>query len=55
VSSFTWPGGQIMFRIADFRLFYRFANPAGQLVFDIPGANFPLNEGLFGIQWQFFN
>jgi len=55
VSSFTWPGGQIMLKIADFRLFYRFANPAGQLAFDIPGTNFPLNEGLFGIQWEFFN
>lgn len=51
----TWLGGQLMIKIADFRLFYRFANPAGSEVFDIPGATFPTTLGLFGIRWEFFN
>ena len=55
VSAYTWPGGQLMFKIGDFRLFYRFVNPAASLASDIPGADFPRTLGLFGIRWEFFN
>lgn len=55
VESDTWLGGQVMIKIADFRLFYRFANPTGSTVFDIPGVTFPSTLGLFGIRWEFFN
>jgi len=55
VSGYTWTGGQIMFKIGDFRFFYRMVNPGGQLAFDIPGADFPLSADLFGIRWEFFN
>lgn len=51
----TWLGGQLVIKIADFRLFYRFANPNGASVADIPGAPFPGTVGLFGIRWEFFN
>jgi len=55
VETDTWLGGQLMIKVADFRLFYRFANPAASTVFDIPGATFPTTLGLFGIRWEFFN
>lgn len=55
VSGYTWPGGHVMIKIGDLRLFYRFENPAGQRVFDIPGSGFPINVGLFGLRWEFFN
>ncbi|MDH3733308.1 MAG: hypothetical protein OEU54_07220 [Gemmatimonadota bacterium] len=55
VSSYMWPGGQLMIKIGDFRLFYRFVNPNGSVAFDVPGADFPRTLGLFGIRWEFFN
>lgn len=55
VDAYTWPGGQLMVKIGDFRFFYRFDNPGGQSVADIPGATFPLTLGVFGIRWEFFN
>lgn len=55
VESDTWLGGQLVIKVADFRLFYRFANPAASTVFDIPGAAFPTTLGLIGIRWEFFN
>jgi len=51
----TWMGGHLLIKIADFRLFYRFANPRGSTVSDIPGAAFPSTVGLLGIRWEFFN
>lgn len=55
LSPYTWPGGQVMFKIGDFRFFYRFVNPSGLVAFDVPGADFPRTMGLFGIRWEFFN
>jgi len=55
VEADTWLGGQLVIKIADFRLFYRFANPAASTVSDIPGATFPTTLGLIGIRWEFFN
>ena len=54
-SSYLWPGGELMLKIGSFRLFYRSENPSGVLASDIPGATFPVNLGLFGIRWDFFN
>ncbi len=54
-SSYMWPGGELMIRIGSFRLFYRLANPNGTTAFDVTGALFPVNVGLFGIRWDFFN
>ncbi len=54
-SSYTWTGGQFMFRIRDFRFFWRLTNPTGVLVADVPGAGFPLLVSVFGIRWEFFN
>jgi len=51
----TWSGGHFMFRIGDFRFFWRFTNPTASLVSDIPGANFPRQINVFGIRWEFFN
>ena len=53
--AYTWPGGMLMFKIGDFRFFYRLENPTGATVADIPGAVFPLRVGVFGIRWEFFN
>jgi hypothetical protein len=53
--AYTWPGGQIVLKIGDFRFFYRFENPAGTLAADIPGADFPRTMGVFGIRWEFYN
>lgn len=55
VSAYTWPGGQLMIKIGDFRFFYRLLNPGAREVFDIPGATFPVSLGMFGIRWEFFN
>lgn len=55
VAADTWPGGHFMFKIGDFRFFWRFTNPSGLIVSDIPGANFPARVNLFGIRWEFFN
>ena len=55
VGSDAWMGGHLMFRIGDFRFFWRFANLGGMTVSDIPGANFPVQLNIFGIRWEFFN
>lgn len=55
LASDTWTGGHFMFKIGDFRFFWRFTNPTTSLVTDIPGANFPRQVNVFGIRWEFFN
>jgi hypothetical protein len=55
LSSYTWTGGYFMFRIRDFRFFWRLTNPTGVLVADIPGAGFPQQVNVFGVRWEFFN
>lgn len=55
VGSDSWLGGHFMFRIRNFRFFWRFANPKGMTVYDIPGANFPAQFNIFGIRWEFYN
>jgi len=52
---YTWTGGHLMFKIGDFRFFYRISNPAGVLVTDVPGGEFPLNVGVVGLRWEFFH
>ncbi len=54
-SGYTWPGGHVMFKIGDFRFFYRLTNPSALDVSDIPGARFPASLGVFGLRWEFFN
>ena len=44
-----------MFRIRDFRFFWRLTNPTGVIVADIPGAPFPQQVSVFGVRWEFFN
>lgn len=55
LSSYSWTGGHFMFRIRDFRFFWRLTNPTGVLVADVPGAEFPRLVSVFGIRWEFFN
>lgn len=55
LSSYTWTGGYFMFRIRDFRFFWRLTNPTGVLVADVPGAGFPQQVNVFGVRWEFFN
>lgn len=51
----TWPGGHFMFKIGDFRFFWRFTNPTGLVVNDLPGVEFPPRVNVFGLRWEFFN
>lgn len=55
LSSYTWTGGHFMFRIRDFRFFWRLTNPTGVIVADVPGAEFPRQVNVFGVRWEFFN
>ncbi len=51
----TWVGGHFMFKIGDFRFYWRFTNLAGLVVTDLPGAEFPAQVNMFGLRWKFFN
>ena len=53
--SYSWGGGHLMIRIADFRLFYRLTNPAGITATEIGGVQFPKLISVFGVRWEFFN
>lgn len=55
LTGYTWPGGHFMFKIGDFRFFWRLTNPAGVSVADVVGAEYPVLVNLFGVRWEFFN
>lgn len=51
----SWMGGHFMFKIADFRFFWRFGNLGADRLGDFQGANFPRQLNVFGLRWEFFN
>lgn len=51
----SWVGGHFMFKIGDFRFYWRFTNLAGLRVTDFPGAEFPAQVNMFGLRWEFFH
>lgn len=51
----SWMGGHLMFKIADFRFFWRFGNLGADRLGDFQGANFPRQLNVFGLRWEFFN
>lgn len=55
LSDYIWWTGHLAFRIGDFRLWWRFANPAGLAAADVPGVTLPVQVNAFGIRWEFHN
>ncbi|MGH7541187.1 MAG: hypothetical protein ACRELC_09325 [Gemmatimonadota bacterium] len=55
LAAYSWPGGHFMFKIGDFRFFWRLTNPTSLSVGDLPGADFPRLVNAFGVRWEFFN
>lgn len=51
----TWWSGHFQFRIADFRFFWKWSNPAGLAIEETVGVPFPRQLNVFGIHWEFFN
>jgi len=51
----SWMGGHLMFKIADFRFFWRFGNLGANQLGDFQGARFPRQLNVFGLRWEFFN
>ncbi len=51
----SWMGGHLMFKIADFRFFWRFGNLGADDLGDFQGALFPRQLNVFGLRWEFFN
>ena len=51
----SWMGGHLMFKIADFRFFWRFGNLGADEIGDFQGALFPRQLNVFGLRWEFFN
>ena len=51
----SWMGGHLMFKIGDFRFFWRFGNLGGDEIGDFQGALFPRQLNVFGLRWEFFN
>ncbi|MYH11190.1 MAG: TonB-dependent receptor plug domain-containing protein [Gemmatimonadales bacterium] len=51
----SWMGGHLMFKIADFRFFWRFGNLGADRIGDFQGAHFPRQLNVFGLRWEFFN
>lgn len=51
----SWMGGHLMFKIADFRFFWRFGNLGANQIGDFQGARFPRQLNVFGLRWEFFN
>ena len=51
----SWMGGHLMFKIGDFRFFWRFGNLGGDEIGDFQGALFPRQLNVFGLRWDFFN
>ena len=51
----SWMGGRLMFKIADFRFFWRFGNLGADDLGDFPGVFFPVQVNVFGLRWEFFN
>jgi len=51
----SWLGGHLMFKIADFRFFWRFGNLGADRLGDFEGAGFPRQLNVFGLRWEFFN
>lgn len=51
----SWMGGHFMFKIADFRFFWRFGNLGADRVGDFQGALFPRQLNVFGLRWEFRN
>lgn len=51
----SWMGGHLMFKIADFRFFWRFGNLGADRLGDFQGAHFPRQLNVFGLRWEFFN
>ncbi|WP_419162091.1 TonB-dependent receptor plug domain-containing protein [Candidatus Palauibacter sp.] len=51
----SWMGGRLMFKIGDFRFFWRFGNLGAADVSDFQGALFPNQVNMFGLRWEFLN
>ncbi len=51
----SWMGGHLMFKIADFRFFWRFGNLGADRLGDFQGAGFPRGVNVYGLRWDFFN
>ncbi|MCZ0934627.1 MAG: hypothetical protein OXJ54_05530 [Gemmatimonadetes bacterium] len=51
----SWMGGYLMFKIADFRFFWRFGNLGADQLGDFQGAGFPRQVNVYGLRWEFFN
>ncbi len=51
----SWMGTRFMFQIGDFRFFWQLGNLGAEEMGDFPGAPFPRQVNVFGIQWEFFN
>lgn len=51
----SWMGGHLMFKIADFRFFWRFGNLGADDLGDFQGALFPRQLNVFGLRWEFYN
>ncbi|MYG48442.1 MAG: hypothetical protein F4164_03490 [Gemmatimonadales bacterium] len=51
----SWMGGHLMFKIADFRFFWRFGNLGADRLGDFQGAGFPRQLNVYGLRWDFFN
>lgn len=51
----TWWSGSFQFRIADFRFFWKWSNPASLAIEETVGVPFPRQLNVFGIHWEFFN
>lgn len=52
--SYSWMGGHVMLKIADFRLFFRITNPSGLTAQEVARVDFPRITA-FGVRWEFFN
>ncbi len=51
----SWLGGHFMFKIGDFRFFWRLDNLKQADIGDFPEALFPIQINVFGLRWEFFN
>jgi hypothetical protein len=53
--AYTWFGGHLMIKIAEFRLFLQLANPNGIEAAELGEVPFPIQVTVFGVRWTFFN
>ncbi len=55
VPAYTFFDWDLMVRVLDVRIYWRFENMTGQAAQDQPGLVFPSRRSVFGVKWEFLN